>query len=318
MLAAIGIDELLALLTRSRPRILPRRPLAWLSQPKVLLALAVVLLAAIAYDTSQVFSANRSLFFLQPRRPDQILVGRWFDESELPSGYISWPKGAGPGIVLALSERGLLRLDPVYWRPKLDYQLAGNRPSADQIIIPRGEYLVLPTDFWPEQEDARLLAIVPGAYIYRLEDSPPFASVVMSADPPVGTELPWGDKADEAEAHILSPNVIEVEATSSGPDRDRVLLLQSYFPGWRVEVDGSRAGPADNLLGFVSAEALPGSHVYRFIFDPESHHYGLAISLGTVLGAMLVGLSASTLVSRPLRRARASLRGLTLKRREPP
>ena len=319
ILAAIGIDELLALLTSStRPRILPRRRLEWLLQPKVLLALTVVLLAAIAYDMSQVFSTNRSLFALAPRRTDRVSVGRWFEENDVPPGYISWIGGAGPGIVLGLAERGVLRLDPVYWRPKLDYQVDGDPPPADQIINPRAEYLVLPGDVWPQEDDARLTAIVPGAYIYRLEDSPPFASVVASADPPVGTEVPWGDKAVRAEARILSPNVIEVEATSAGPDQDRVLLLQSYFPGWRVEVDGARVGPADNLLGFVSTEALPGRHVYRFVFDPKSHHYGLAISLGTVLGAMLVGLSASNVFSAPLRRVRASVRSLTPKRREPP
>jgi hypothetical protein len=157
-----------------------------------------------------------------------------------------------------------------------------------QVIEARAKYLVLADPEPPREWDAHLVGQLPSRYIYRLTASPPFASLVSSTDPPLGSELPWGDKAREVPARLVSPNVIEVEATSSSPREDTLLVLQSYFSGWQVEVDGSRIGAADNLGGFISTEASPGRHVYRFVFDPASHRYGLAISAGTALGALLV------------------------------
>jgi hypothetical protein len=208
-----------------------------------------------------------------------------------------------PGISLRLAEYGILRLDPVYWRPKLRYPAAENPVQGVAIIEPRAKYLVLPNAAPPKESDARLVAVFPARYIYRLEASPPFASLVNSRDPPLGSELPWGDKAREVSARIVSPNIIEVDATSSGPREDRLLVLQSYFSGWRVEVDGARFGAADDLGGFISTEALPGRHVYRFVFDPAADRYGLAISAGAALGALLIITPLSS-VARVLRRYR--------------
>ena len=89
---------------------------------------------------------------------------------------------------MALAEQGILRLDPVYWEPRLDYQVEGNPPAADQIIHPRAEYLVLTNDAPPLEKDAELVVALPARPIYRLLDSPPFASLVSASDPPLGED----------------------------------------------------------------------------------------------------------------------------------
>jgi len=68
-------------------------------------------------------------------------------------------------------------------------------------------------------------------------------------------------------------------------------MLESFYPGWRLEVDGRRAGGLDNYAGFLSTEALPGEHTYTFVFDPASFRYGAAITIGTVIGAIVLLLS---------------------------
>lgn len=267
------------------------------------LVLALGLIVFLARDArDDVFHVNRGLLALVPRRPDQLVVGDWLKANEPDAAYVQMPDGS-PGISLRLAEDGILRLDPVYWHPRLDYGVAGNPPPAEKIIHARAKYLVLTNDATPQQPDARLVASLPSRYIYELKDSPLFASVVRSTDPPVGTAIPWGDRARKARAQIVSPNRIEVDATSSAKDEDRVLVLQSYVPGWRVEIDGERAGPVNNMSGFLSVEARSGHHEYLFVFDPRAQRYGLAILLGTLLGALLFLSPLHGLVGRLGRRA---------------
>jgi hypothetical protein len=306
MLGAVGIDELLRFATTSRLLMLRRRVwfgrVSWPTVP-LGLVLALGLIVFLARDArDDVFHVNRGLLALVPRRADHLVVGDWFKANVPDAAYVEMPDGS-PGVSLRLAEDGILRLAPVYWRPRLDYQVKGNPPPAEQIIHPRAKYLVLTNDAPPQQPDAHLVASFPARYIYELENSPPFASVVKSADPPLGTTIPWGDKAREARARIVSPNRIEVEATSSVEEEDRVLVLQSYVPGWRVEVDGERAGAVNNMSGFLSVEARPGQHTYLLVFDPRAQRYGLAISLGTLLAALLFLSPLHGLVGRLGRRA---------------
>ena len=308
MLAAIGIDELWRILTTSRILAFPKR--RWgrrLTTPSVSLGLvlAIAMLGALAYNAQEVFDTNRGLYTLVRRRPDHPVVARWFVDNVEAPAYV-WMLDGSPGISLTLAEQGILRLDPVYWKPRLDYQVEGDPPPADQIIHPRAEYLVLTNDAPPQQEDAELVAALPARPIYRLVDSPPFASLVSASDPPLGKAIPWD--VQRAEARIVSPNVFEVEATAPPGEANQVLLLESYFSGWRVEVDGARVGPAENLSGFLATEALPGRHVYRFVFDPAAHRYGLAISLGTVIGALLLLMRAGASLPRLARPAWATER----------
>jgi uncharacterized membrane protein YfhO len=89
---------------------------------------------------------------------------------------------------------------------------------------------------------------------------------------------------------VVSANVIEVKANPPASD-DRLLVLESFHPGWCLEIDGKRAGAPENYGGFLSTQALTGEHTYRFVFDPRSFRFGAAITVGTILGAVLLLLS---------------------------
>ena len=77
-------------------------------------------------------------------------------------------------------------------------------------------------------------------------------------------------------------------------------MLESYHSGWRLEVDGERAGKPESYGGFLSAEAQAGAHTYTFVYDPASFRIGAAITIGTIIGAVL--LLASQTVGPWLRR----------------
>jgi hypothetical protein len=135
--------------------------------------------------------------------------------------------------------------------------------------------------------DAVRVGTIDGRPIYELTQSPYYAATYSSTDPPLDSSYPWRAKTQEARARIVSANVIEVVALAPAA-HDRLLVLESFYPGWRLEIDGRRAGEPDNYAGFLSTEALPGEHTYTFVFDPASVRYGAAITMGTVLGAVLL------------------------------
>ena len=72
-----------------------------------------------------------------------------------------------------------------------------------------------------------------------------------------------------------------------------LVLTDTYYPGWRVLIDG-RAGrilPADYIFRAVPLES--GSHVVEFIYRPASFVWGAAISILTIGILVLVPLFLS-------------------------
>jgi len=308
LLSAFGFDALLGL-TKQIPKIPLDRPLRLLRSipaPAVLrsavpagginLALGPLLAVGVAagffYGLLNPFADNQDRMGLVPRRTDHALEAQWFREQGPGLFYVSLGKDVSGGLSSDFYEKGIKRLPSFWgWFPILQY------PPGDGIFVPRPKYLVLPGDTLPEEPDAEFVEEVSGFRFYRLADSPPYASLINSRGPPFWEAIPWGERAREVEARLLSPNVIE--ATADADSRyDTLLLLESHFPGWRVEVDGERRGSAENLGGFLSIPAEPGLHTYRFVYDPPAFRYGAAISLGTVLGAVLLLLSRFGILGR--------------------
>lgn len=86
------------------------------------------------------------------------------------------------------------------------------------------------------------------------------------------------------------PNDVQLKATLEQPGW--LLFTDTYFPGWKVLVDGrqGRILPADYIFRAVPLEA--GSHVVQFIYRPTSFLLGVAISALTLV-LLLVGLIVS-------------------------
>jgi hypothetical protein len=73
------------------------------------------------------------------------------------------------------------------------------------------------------------------------------------------------------------PNYIRLQAALARPGW--LVLTDTYYPGWKVRVEGQmgRILPADYIFRAVSLE--PGSHVVEFIYRPISFLLGVAISV---------------------------------------
>lgn len=100
--------------------------------------------------------------------------------------------------------------------------------------------------------------------------------------PPVKGSVPDQDKVRIIKRGL---NQMDIEASCTGP---RILFLsETYYPGWKVRIDG-REGKIYRADHAFRAIALgPGTHTLRLFYDPFSLKIGLAISLSTLIG--LVG-----------------------------
>jgi uncharacterized membrane protein YfhO len=93
---------------------------------------------------------------------------------------------------------------------------------------------------------------------------------------------------------------VTIEARTEEPGI--LVLADTHYPGWIVEIDGEPAEtlPANYL--FRSVALPPGSHRVTFRYEPRSFRIGAAISL-----AALGALAAAVAVERWYRRRRPGL-----------
>ncbi len=71
----------------------------------------------------------------------------------------------------------------------------------------------------------------------------------------------------------------QTESTSAG----RLILTDLMYPGWQVKVDGKRAEALTVDGMFRGVDVPAGVHTVVWSYRPGPFHWGLAISLGTVL-----------------------------------
>ena len=87
--------------------------------------------------------------------------------------------------------------------------------------------------------------------------------------------LPFALIADKSQKAYFSPNKIAVLANSN--EKNRLILLESNYPGWKAFIDGNRT---EILPGrFLEVTTLPGTHRYEFVFASTTFFCGLLLSL---------------------------------------
>ncbi|MBL7069189.1 MAG: YfhO family protein [Candidatus Omnitrophica bacterium] len=128
------------------------------------------------------------------------------------------------------------------------------------------------------------------------EDFDPAKLVILEEGPlvanPARSPGPDEVRRNNERAEIVSykPEEVIVEAALNEPKF--LILSDSYYPGWKVFVDGK----SDNLYRayyFLRAVYLDkGRHTVRFVFDPLSYKIGKYISLATIALLAIFGLIA--------------------------
>jgi uncharacterized membrane protein YfhO len=86
------------------------------------------------------------------------------------------------------------------------------------------------------------------------------------------------------EVLLYSPRSIELRVKASA----RALLVSSeaFYPGWEVLVDDERGELLRINTAFRGAVIPPGEHLVRFRFVPRSFHWGLVVTVVSLVGSL--------------------------------
>ncbi len=245
-------------------------PLRWLPHG----SLVLVMLLAFA----DVYTVNKGFAFApRPRNAKAFAALSWLKSHDAGQYYTNIGGGA------------------IYWdwtpaayeleMPIINFDYGRRLVSFDRQRQPGSPFfatakymLALPDQ--PRPENAQLLRDFDGVGLWQLPDALPFA---FSAPPrllqPPETLAPAA--ASPLDVSLDGPNRVIVKGAPA-QEGDRLVVLVSDYPGWRLYVDGQPAEitPANNYLG---AAMLPGEHTYTFAFQPVAYYVGLAISMLALL-----------------------------------
>jgi Bacterial membrane protein YfhO len=120
---------------------------------------------------------------------------------------------------------------------------------------------------------------------YYDESFDPLSAVLLSETMEFEASPHFNGNVDQV---IYRPNRVTIKTHQEG--NGFLVLMDSYFPGWTVKVDG-QAKPVLRANHFYRAVRLgPGEHVLEFEYFPEGLKLGLVISGISVLLLALGGL----------------------------
>lgn len=159
----------------------------------------------------------------------------------------------------SLPERGITLVHHFPEYPAWLYEL--NHPVQRAYIVP--EALV-------EREPARTLERLSS------KEFNPFKEVILEQP------LSLGSRKDfQAQVRFLryANNQATIEAVLNGSGI--LVLTDSYYPGWRVYVDGIEKEIMRANYFFRAVILTPGGHQVVFSYEPASFRYGLIITLST-------------------------------------
>ncbi len=128
----------------------------------------------------------------------------------------------------------------------------------------------------------------------------PYAQVMLERDPPAAAGQPGPPAAPDARVRQERTTELRVSA-SAGADGGYLTVLDTYDPGWRVEVDGDAATLLRANALFRAVRLTPGEHDVRFYYWPVPLYAGLAITLLTA-AALLIACWREWLTARQVAR----------------
>jgi len=112
--------------------------------------------------------------------------------------------------------------------------------------------------------------------------SPPFTKGGLE-----GLEEPFRGSQNKVEFISESNNRIQLLVKST---EDNLLVLSdTYYPGWKVLVDGKRTKIYRADYTFRAIPLNAGTHQIEFVYDPMSFKLGAGVTFLGILGCLLIG-----------------------------
>jgi Bacterial membrane protein YfhO len=101
--------------------------------------------------------------------------------------------------------------------------------------------------------------------------------------PSAASGLPVSRRAD-----ILSSHINEVVLRTASAEPSVLVVSQTYYPGWRAEVDGRKTEVFPVNITLTGLVVPPGLHDVRVVFQPNSFLLGAALSIISVVVSLVM------------------------------
>jgi hypothetical protein len=164
-----------------------------------------------------------------------------------------------------------------------DIQRAASSPFSAQ-----AKYQISAPD-QPVPPNAQQVREFEGTFVWYIPDTLPYAFAVRPSLIQEYSKLSV-DQVSEARVRLNGPNQVVVKG-SPKQEGDVLVVLVSYYPGWKLLIDGKPA-PVTQYNGYLGAKMPAGEHSYVFYFLPTQFMVGAIISLVTI-GLMVLMLIIS-------------------------
>jgi hypothetical protein len=194
--------------------------------------------------------------------------------------YLLWPEPLND------SSFKLLRKGALHLSPQEELKPVPNRPPPyksivpllyeNQKVLPRA-YLASGFRLVHNEKEMRDLITTKGfdpAKTVLLEEPPQF---------PVNRTLKGSDRDM---VHFLERGLNHLRLEAFCQDHRLLFLSETYYPGWKVWVDGKREKIYRADHAFRAVALGPGRHIITFSYQPFSFYFGLVISSVTLLSLL--------------------------------
>jgi hypothetical protein len=236
--------------------------------------------------TKAVYDVNKGFTFV-----DQILNPKSF-------AALSWLKNYDKSLYYVNIGGGLIYWDwtpaaYTFEMPMINFQYnrrirsQDTQRSENSPFFARAKYQISLPD-QPVPENAQQIHEFEGVFVWYIPDTLPYAFSVRPTLIQDYNKL-TSDQVTAVRARINGPNQIIVKGAPANAG-EALVVLTSYYPGWRLVIDGQPA-PVTSYNGYLGSKMLPGEHTYTFYFLPVQYLVGAAISAITIVLMLIIGLA---------------------------
>jgi hypothetical protein len=143
------------------------------------------------------------------------------------------------------------------------YQL--NRPAERAFIVHEAEYY--------ENRETLIDRLAEPSFRYK--------EVVLIEG--TGPDVVQFTTSSESRVEILGATMNSITLETYADTPGWLVLTDTYFPGWKVFVDGRETNIKQANLALRAVELPEGEHLVEFIYSPETVRYGVWITLSGLL-----------------------------------
>ena len=149
-----------------------------------------------------------------------------------------------------------------------------NQKQAETGLLASPKYIISQPQNAPE-EPYEVIFTDKNMNIYKMENNLPYGFII-SEENYLTQESISPDMAQKISPIFEGPNKIIVNDISS-ENNNYLVLLESYYPGWKVRIDGKPVNLVE-INNYLGVETKAGTHDYVFSFEPIKFTWGKIIS----------------------------------------